>query len=181
MSARRMDVTIRRGARSDAEAVAELYLRARKAAAKAGSVPALVHTDADVREWMSNHVIAKLSVWIAEASGRAVGMLVLDGEWIDQLYVDPLLTGRGIGTRLLDVAKQQSSHDLRLWTFASNAGAQRFYERHGFRAIERTDGSRNEEGAPDIRYALCESSDGRSPHAQREVRSDDSGERNSGA
>ena len=28
----------------------------------------------------------------------------------------------------------------------------RFYERHAFEAVERTDGSDNEEGAPDIRY-----------------------------
>ena len=40
---------------------------------------------------------------------------------------------------------------LRLWTFESNLGAQRFYERHGFRPIERTAGD-NEEGAPDILY-----------------------------
>jgi len=41
---------------------------------------------------------------------------------------------------------------LRLWTFASNAGAQRFYERHGFVETRRTDGRDNEEGAPDVLY-----------------------------
>jgi ribosomal protein S18 acetylase RimI-like enzyme len=41
---------------------------------------------------------------------------------------------------------------LRLWTFASNTSAQRFYERHGFVAIDRTDGQHNEERAPDILY-----------------------------
>jgi hypothetical protein len=41
---------------------------------------------------------------------------------------------------------------LRLWTFASNAGAQRFYERHGFVETRRTDGRDNEERAPDILY-----------------------------
>ena len=35
----------------------------------------------------------------------------------------------------------------------SNVGAQRFYERHGFVEIDRTDGRRNEERAPDILYA----------------------------
>jgi hypothetical protein len=42
-----------------------------------------------------------------------------------------------------------------VWTFASNLGAQRYYERHGFVAVERTDGRDNEERAPDIRYVYA--------------------------
>jgi GNAT superfamily N-acetyltransferase len=87
-----------------------------------------------------------------------VGILVLDGEWLDQLYVDPDLTGRGIGSRLLAVADRERPRGLQLWTFASNAGAQRFYERHGFVEVDRTDGRSNEEGAPDILYARPASS-----------------------
>ena len=34
----------------------------------------------------------------------------------------------------------------------SNERAQRFYERNGFREVERTDGSGNEEHAPAIQY-----------------------------
>ena len=81
-----------------------------------------------------------------------VGILVLEGRWVDQLYVEPGLTGRGIGGRLLDVAKRERPDGLRLWTFASNVRAQRFYERHGFTEAERTDGRGNEERAPDILY-----------------------------
>jgi hypothetical protein len=40
-----------------------------------------------------------------------------------------------------------------LWTFQTNTGARRFYERHGFVAVDETDGSANEERAPDVRYA----------------------------
>ena len=39
---------------------------------------------------------------------------------------------------------------MQLWAFQSNTGALRFYERHGFVAVEETDGD-NEEGAPDLR------------------------------
>jgi hypothetical protein len=39
-----------------------------------------------------------------------------------------------------------------LWTFQANAPARRFYERHGFGAVEFGDGSGNEEGEPDVRY-----------------------------
>ena len=90
----------------------------------------------------------------ASILGVVLGILVLDGEWVDQLYVDPDLTGRGIGADLLAVAKRERPDGLRLWTFASNTGAQRFYERHGFIAVRRTDGRDNEERAPDILYEL---------------------------
>jgi GNAT superfamily N-acetyltransferase len=50
-----------------------------------------------------------------------------------------------------DEVRRWIAECLRLWTFESNLGAQRFYERHGFRPIERTAGD-NEEGAPDILY-----------------------------
>jgi GNAT superfamily N-acetyltransferase len=63
----------------------------------------------------------------------------------------PDWTGRGIGARLLDLAKVLRPDRLELWTFAANIGARRFYERHGFLAVDATDGD-NEEGAPDVRY-----------------------------
>lgn len=61
------------------------------------------------------------------------------------------LTGAGIGEVLLAQAKRLRPRGLQLWTFQSNTGARRFYERHGFVAVEQTDGD-NEEGAPDVRY-----------------------------
>jgi GNAT superfamily N-acetyltransferase len=97
--------------------------------------------------------VPALELWVAESSARQLlGILVLDGDWVDQLYVDRAHTGRGIGAALLGQAKRERPHGLRLWTFASNVRAQRFYERHGFVATDRTDGSRNEEHSPDIQY-----------------------------
>jgi GNAT superfamily N-acetyltransferase len=145
---------IRRATSADAVATAELYLRARRAGSADGAIPPLVHDDGDVREWVTQVVIPTLECWLAEhESGALVGMLVLEHDWIDQLYVDPDLTGAGIGAQLIAVAKRERPDRLRLWTFVSNAGAQRFYRRHGFHEVERTDGGRNEEGAPDILYA----------------------------
>jgi putative acetyltransferase len=80
-----------------------------------------------------------------------VGQLALSPGWINQLHVDPDWHGQGIGTALLDAAKARFS-DLQLWTFQANAGARRFYERHGFIAVEYTDGAGNEEKLPDMRY-----------------------------
>jgi hypothetical protein len=54
---------------------------------------------------------------------------------------------------LIELAQRERPGGLELWTFQANQGARRFYERHGFEAIELTDGSGNEERTPDVRYA----------------------------
>ena len=126
---------------------------ARAAALRAGSIPAGVHDDDDVRGYFASHIVEDCELWVAEEDGVLAGILVLDGDMVDQLYVEPGRTGRGIGSALLAVAKRERPEGLRLWTFQSNAGAQRFYERHGFVAVRRTDGRDNEERAPDVLYA----------------------------
>ena len=142
---------IRRATPADARAAAELMLRARKAAAAAGTIPHTVHDDDDVRNWIATIVIPKLETWLAERDGELAGILALSDGWIEQLYLEPALTGQGIGSELIEFAKQRQPDGLRLWTFESNRGAQRFYQRHGFVEARRTDGD-NEERAPDILY-----------------------------
>jgi GNAT superfamily N-acetyltransferase len=144
-------IPFRRGTETDARAAAELWLRAREAAV--GAIPAPVHDDDDVRRWFASHVVSDTELWLAEdRAGTLLGILVLDGQWLDQLYVEPTITGHGIGGGLVKIAKREHPEGLQLWTFASNAGAQRFYERHGFVETRRTDGRDNEESAPDILY-----------------------------
>ena len=137
---------------ADARGAADLYLRARRAAV--AMIPQQpVHSDDEVRDWFATHVARECELWVADAAPTMLaGILVLDRVWVDQLYVEPGMTGRGIGTALLRLAKRERPQGLKLWTFASNTGAQRFYERHGFVETDRTDGSRNEERAPDILY-----------------------------
>jgi GNAT superfamily N-acetyltransferase len=147
-----MQIALRRGGAADGPLAAELWLRARRAAA--GQTPDTVHPPHEVRAWFAGHVVTHTELWVAEDRQRTlVGILVLDGDWLDQLYVEPALTGRGVGAALLRLAKRRHPDGLWLWVFASNIGAQRFYERHGFAEIERTDGRDNEERSPDILYA----------------------------
>jgi GNAT superfamily N-acetyltransferase len=141
---------LRRGTRADADAAAGVYLRARHAAVP--QIPPLAHPDDEVREWM-HRVLDEQEAWLAVADdGTLLGLMVVGGDWIEQLYMDPAWTGRGLGSHFVALAKQRSPGGLQLWTFVSNVGAQRFYERHGFSVEERTDGSGNEENAPDLRY-----------------------------
>jgi GNAT superfamily N-acetyltransferase len=74
--------------------------------------------------------------------------------WIDQLYLAPGRTGRGIGAQLLASALEEMPRPVRLYTFEANAGARRFYERHAFVAVASGDGTGNEEGVPDVLYEL---------------------------
>jgi GNAT superfamily N-acetyltransferase len=88
---------------------------------------------------------------VADVGGDVTGLMALDNEWIDQLYVDRGLTGRGIGGALLAHAMLLRPTGLKLWTFQSNHRARRFYETHGFVVTASTTGN-NEEGAADVCY-----------------------------
>ena len=115
----------------------------------------LAHPDDDVRSWIRDRLIPDRETWVAtdgDADARIVGLLALAPGWIEQLYVAPDRLGEGIGSRLMEVAKGGQPDGLQLWTFQVNQRARRFYERHGFVAVEQTDGSGNEERQPDVRY-----------------------------
>lgn len=142
--------TIRRATAADATALADVYLRSR---AGAGDViPPGVHPPADVHRFVAEVVVPDREAWLAcDPAGTAVGVLVLDGDDLDWLWVLPEVQGTGVGTALLAHATQRRPHGLALWVFASNTPALAFYARHGWRAVRTTPGD-NEEGAPDVRY-----------------------------
>jgi GNAT superfamily N-acetyltransferase len=140
--------TIRRAAPADAVAVAEVYL----ASFHATYTFPLAHTDDQVRGWIAEHLVPGLETWVALLDDRIVAVLALDDAGIDQLYVHPDAQGRGIGSELVELAKQRRPGGLELYTFQVNARARRFYERQGFVVAAMGDGSGNEEGQPDVLY-----------------------------
>lgn len=129
--------------------IADLYL-----ASRADALPYLprLHSDAQVRAWIAGIVMRRCRVWVARRGGRVVGFLALEGGDLDQLYLLPGHCRQGIGSRLLALAKRESSGRLRLFAFQRNARARAFYEAHGFRVVDLNDGSRNEEREPDVLY-----------------------------
>lgn len=136
---------------SDAAAAAAVLSASRRAAEDAGAIPAGVHADAEVAHWFATETMVSREVWVAEAAGQLVAVLVLADSWLDHLYVLPDHVGRGIGSTLLSLAKALRPGGFDLWVFQTNAAALRFYLRRGLVEVERTGGAGNEERAPDIR------------------------------
>ena len=113
----------------------------------------LAHTDDQVRTWIRDEVVPESETWVAEGGAGIVGLMVLGDGFLDQLYVRPDHWRQGIGSRFVALAKERRPGGLELYTFQENSGARSFYEHHGFTAVWFGDGSANEEGQPDVRYA----------------------------
>jgi GNAT superfamily N-acetyltransferase len=137
-------LTLRRATPADAEAITRVHLRAR------WFKPTL-DDDPGALAYFAEQVLPADEVWVSEGAEGVVGVIAFTPEWVNHLYTLPDHQGRGLGHALLAKAKAQSN-DLQLWTFQGNAQARRFYEARGFVVEEETDGSRNMEREPDVRY-----------------------------
>ena len=92
--------------------------------------------------------------WVAEDDGGLLGYALATATWLDHLFVDPSPAVRGRRRR---AARRGQGRPARR---ASACGSSRptcraraFYARHGLVELERTDGSGNEEKAPDVQMA----------------------------
>jgi GNAT superfamily N-acetyltransferase len=97
-------------------------------------------------------ITAEHEGWVAEEDGRVVGFAVVSEDELVQIHVDASRQNRGIGTALFQRALERRPAGFMLWTFQKNEGARRFYERHGCRVVQLTDGAQNEEREPDVQY-----------------------------
>jgi ribosomal protein S18 acetylase RimI-like enzyme len=72
--------------------------------------------------------------WTLEHGGKSA--------WLDELYVQPEYRNEGLGSMIvaqaLQEAKRSGCRALDLEVNAGNSRAERLYERHGFKRIERT-------------------------------------------
>lgn len=146
-----------RAPRSDeSEAVANVLIESRLAYLP--FAPS-AHTEHEVRSWVRSHLLATglVAIWAEEE--QVVAVLATSEEngtsWIDQLYVLPGWTGKGVGSKLLQHAHSQLPQPIHLYTFQENVGARRFYERNGYKATEFTSGESNEEKCPDVLYVFA--------------------------
>ena len=122
-------------------------------------VPQDLYTAAEDRRWMRD-VFTQQVVWVAVENfqhhpdegpdnSRLVGFLSMGAGTIHNLYIRPTHQDQGIGHALMETAKASSDGQLKLWVFEPNEGAIRFYQRHGFTTVRKTDGQDNEEKVPD--------------------------------
>jgi GNAT superfamily N-acetyltransferase len=144
-------VLLRPAESSDLSAVAEVHVAARVAAVATGAMPPAVHTDDEVRAWVAGWDLTAYDVWVADVDGRVVAYARATATWLDDLYVLPAHQGSGVGGALLGLVQAGHPDGFGLWVFESNAPARAFYRRCGLVERERTDGSENEEGEPDVR------------------------------
>jgi ribosomal protein S18 acetylase RimI-like enzyme len=144
------DVRIRRPEPHEANAVAAVFI------ASFGTLTFLpkLHTDEETVDFITNIVLREQEVFVADLDGRIAGFVAMsNGDFLEHLYVHPDQQGRGVGSALLRRAKERMLGGFRLWVFQANERARQFYERHGLRIVELTDGSANEEKTPDALYA----------------------------
>ncbi|PKH44032.1 L-amino acid N-acyltransferase YncA [Nocardioides alpinus] len=145
------ELALRPAKAADLPALAEIHLASRRAAGAA--FPPGVHGDDEVRAWVAGWDLATYDVWLATVGEEVAGYARCTTTWLDDLYVHPDHQGRGVGGALFDTVAAHRPGGFCLWVFESNEPARAFYVRRGCLELERTDGTANEERAPDIRVA----------------------------
>ena len=92
------------------------------------------------REYSKQEVLDH--IWVYDDRGIVKGMIHIEGKEIKELYVDYFFQNQGIGSELIEFAREK--YDVRfLWAIEKNTDAVRFYEAHGFHL---TDTKKLEEG-----------------------------------
>ena len=70
-------------------------------------------------------------MWVYD-DGALKGVIQIEAQEIKKLFVEPVLQGKRIGSKLLAYAVENHKANT-LWALKKNTRAIRFYERHGFK------------------------------------------------
>ncbi|CAN5592175.1 GNAT family N-acetyltransferase [soil metagenome] len=150
MAATAADLDIRRATADDGQGIGDVWLASWYATFD--FTPG--HPDDACRLWLTGTLVPSTEAWVAtDHGGTVVALLAVSDTMVEQLYVMPSWIGRGLGRRLIELAKARRPDGLDLFCFQVNARARTFYEHHGFRAVAFGDGRGNQEHQPDVRYA----------------------------
>jgi GNAT superfamily N-acetyltransferase len=136
-------VTLRAAGGPDAPAITEVLVAARW---EMTYLPHL-HTNDHAARFIFD-LVAMSQVEVAVAAETIIGFAAVRGTWLEHLYVHPRAQNAGVGSLLIDWAKQISPTGLDLWVFQRNTGARALYAAHGWRDVLFTEGD-NEEKQPD--------------------------------
>ena len=121
------------------EAAARVHAIAWRASHEAFCSPAFVasHTAERQQAYLQQKMAAGSRFYLLTLPKPAAVVSIAPGSVIEDLYVLPEEQNKGLGTQLLRFAIGQCTARPRLWVLENNNGAQRFYQRAGFRPTGR--------------------------------------------
>jgi len=125
-----MKLIIRKFEHSDTEEIIELWY----------NVSLVAHSFIPKEIWESqkeelrNKYLQMAETWVAEENGNLIGFISLLGNYIGALFVVSKEQGKGVGTKLIERARQEKGH-LNVGVYSKNVDARRFYEKNGFKYI----------------------------------------------
>jgi GNAT superfamily N-acetyltransferase len=130
------NVTLRRAARDDADAVAEIW-RLGWLDGHEGLVPQEL-VDARTDESFRTRAVERVGdTTVAVVDDEVAGFVMVVGDEVEQVYVSSAHRGTGVADALLDEAERQvrANGHAEAWlaVVAGNARARAFYERRGWR------------------------------------------------
>ena len=129
-----MTFTVRKGRPSDAPQLLEVW---RRAVAATHSFVTPEDRDA-IDHLVASEYLPNADLFVAaDEDDRPVAFLGGSGREIESLFVDPAVHDRGVGTMLMDAFAALGAGTLTVEVNEQNETARRFYERRGFRVVER--------------------------------------------
>lgn len=86
---------------------------------------------------------------VIDSNQKVLAMIAFNSTSVSQLYVDIDCINQGIGSKLLQLVKDQAADTLELYTYQRNEIAKSFYQKHGFVEVGRN--YENELNLPDVK------------------------------
>lgn len=134
----------------DLDGIEQVYA----AATNGPGQPREPRTPEQVRAWLHTLIDSGgREIWVAVRADEHLGLVMVEGEWLNLLFVHPDRAARGVGAALIDLVKALRPGGFGLRVHQDNERAQGFYRRHGLVELERTDGSSYDDGEPDLQMA----------------------------
>lgn len=141
---------LRPGFAEDLPAVHEVFL----AASRGGGQPLEWRTPEEVRAWSMGLLdLPGRDLWLARCEDELLGFVLMEGAWVNLVFVHPDHQARGVGDALLQLVKAMHPSGFGLRVHQANERAQAFYRRHGLVELESTDGAGQVDRSADLQLA----------------------------
>ena len=81
-----------------------------------------------------NVYLPNADTWVADVNGTVVGFIALIGDEVGAIFVEPEFQGVGIGSALMNQARELHG-DLEIDVFEANSIGRKFYSSYGFKPL----------------------------------------------